>query len=115
MGIIFKRYLDTPTHNNSRIFGCSECKTHMATTEDIVSKAFQGTTGRAYLLQSVVNVIEGDLRTATMTTGVHTVKDIFCTACQTLVGWKYEHAHEDSQKYKEGKFILERQLVCEVI
>lgn len=25
-----------------------------------------------------------------------------------MVGWKYEVAHEPSQKYKEGKFILER-------
>ncbi|KAI8918571.1 Yippee/Mis18 [Powellomyces hirtus] len=115
MGIIFKRYLETPTHSNSRIFGCGECKTHLSTSEDILSKAFQGTTGRAYLFQSVVNVLEGSVRTANMTTGVHIVKDIYCTACQTLVGWKYERAYEDSQKYKEGKFILERQLVCEVV
>ncbi|KAJ3141758.1 hypothetical protein HDU90_006101 [Geranomyces variabilis] len=127
MGQIHKRYLETPTHSNSRIFGCGECKTHLSTSEDILSKAtgddarlpntkaFQGTTGRAYLFQHVVNVFEGGLREANMTTGVHTVKDIYCTSCQTILGWKYERAMEDSQKYKEGKFILERQLVCEVL
>ena len=27
---------------------------------------------------------------------------------KTLVGWKYEEAFERSQKYKEGKYILEK-------
>lgn len=36
------------------------------------------------------------------------VADIFCNCCGQIVGWKYEAAHENSQKYKEGKFILER-------
>jgi len=43
-----------------------------------------------------------------MTSGRHTVADIYCNCCQQLVGWKYESAYEKSQKYKEGKFILER-------
>ncbi|KAM7531976.1 hypothetical protein LguiB_035386 [Lonicera macranthoides] len=43
-----------------------------------------------------------------MMTGMHTVVDIFCVGCGSIVGWKYESAHEKSQKYKEGKFILER-------
>jgi hypothetical protein len=43
-----------------------------------------------------------------MTTGKHTVADIYCNCCQQLVGWKYESAYEKTQKYKEGKFILER-------
>lgn len=63
--------------------------------------------------------------------GLHTVCDIFCKGCLNLVGWKYvsfffkfkqyffvyfnekqkkqEFAHEESQKYKEGKFILEKE------
>ena len=28
-------------------------------------------------------------------------------SCKTTLGWKYEHAYENSQKYKEGKFIIE--------
>ncbi|OMO97569.1 Peptidase S26A, signal peptidase I [Corchorus olitorius] len=43
-----------------------------------------------------------------MMTGMHTVVDIFCVGCGSIVGWKYEAAHEKMQKYKEGKFILER-------
>ncbi|KAL5991472.1 hypothetical protein ACLOJK_012381 [Asimina triloba] len=43
-----------------------------------------------------------------MMTGMHTVVDIFCIKCGSIVGWKYEAAEEKNQKYKEGKFILER-------
>ena len=41
-------------------------------------------------------------------TGLHSVCDIFCKRCKTLVGWTYEKAYEPSQKYKEGKFIIEK-------
>ncbi|XP_008946089.1 PREDICTED: protein yippee-like 4, partial [Merops nubicus] len=37
----------------------------------------------------------------------HSVADIFCQSCKTTLGWKYEQAFESSQKYKEGKFIIE--------
>ena len=42
-----------------------------------------------------------------MLTGLHAVADIFCQSCKTTLGWKYEQAFESSQKYKEGKFIIE--------
>jgi hypothetical protein len=56
-----------------------------------------------------VNVSVGRQEDRMMTTGKHTVADIFCNCCQRIVGWKYESAYEKSQKYKEGKFILERE------
>jgi hypothetical protein len=40
-------------------------------------------------------------------TGLHAVADIYCDCCKTTLGWKYEQAYESSQKYKEGKFIIE--------
>ncbi|XP_077238708.1 protein yippee-like isoform X2 [Tasmannia lanceolata] len=55
-----------------------------------------------------VNVFVGPKEERMMITGMHTVADIFCICCGSIVGWKYEAAHERSQKYKEGKFILER-------
>ena len=39
--------------------------------------------------------------------GLHAVADIYCDCCKTTLGWKYEQAYESSQKYKEGKFIIE--------
>ena len=69
-----------------------------------------------------------------MTTGTHTVRDIYCVKCNQVLGWKYvrflcpiprslanlappsaqERAFEASQKYKEGKYILERNLLTDV-
>jgi Yippee zinc-binding/DNA-binding /Mis18, centromere assembly len=47
-----------------------------------------------------------------MTTGRHTVRDIKCRQCKETVGWKYDKAFEAPEKYKEGKFILEEELLC---
>ncbi|KAI5578956.1 hypothetical protein BDE02_08G060000 [Populus trichocarpa] len=54
------------------------------------------------------NVFVGEKEERMMITGLHTVADIFCVGCGSIVGWKYETAHERSQKYKEGKSVLER-------
>ena len=53
-----------------------------------------------------------------MMTGMHRVSDIHCKACMKLLGWTYVgpfsysrlkiYAYEQSEKYKEGKFIIER-------
>lgn len=104
----------------------------------------QGSQGRAYLFNSVVNVGCGPAEERVLLTGLHAVADIFCDCCKTTLGpvnmigltllilifilcnigcsfynmdrksitlttsgWKYEHAFESSQKYKEGKFIIE--------
>lgn len=41
-------------------------------------------------------------------TGIHTVADIVCNQCQVKIGWKYLRALEKPQKYKEGKYIVEK-------
>ncbi|KAH9614848.1 hypothetical protein KSS87_016661 [Heliosperma pusillum] len=55
-----------------------------------------------------VNVTVGEADDRMMMTGLHTVADLFCVGCGSIIGWKYETAHEKSQKYKEGKSVLER-------
>ncbi|PON92668.1 Yippee/Mis18-like [Trema orientale] len=89
-------------------YSCKYCETHFALSDDIISKSFHCRHGRAYLFDKVVNVTEGEEEERLMITGLHTVVDIFCIGCGSIVGWKYEFAHEKNQKYKEGKFILER-------
>ncbi|XP_058099650.1 protein yippee-like [Magnolia sinica] len=91
-----------------KIYSCKHCQTHFALYEDIVSKSFHCKHGKAYLFSKVVNVSVGVKEDRLMMTGMHTVADIFCVGCGSIVGWKYEAAHVKSQKYKEGKFILER-------
>ncbi|EEF35530.1 protein yippee-like [Ricinus communis] len=91
-----------------KIYSCKHCRTHLAVYEDIVSKSFTSRHGKAYLFNKVVNVSVGVNEERMMLTGLHTVADIFCVGCGSIVGWKYETAHEKSQKYKEGKSVLER-------
>ncbi|CAK8566507.1 unnamed protein product [Lathyrus sativus] len=91
-----------------RIYTCKFCHTHLASYEDILSKTFHCRHGKAYLFNKVVNVSPGETEERHMMTGLHTVADIFCVGCGSIVGWKYETAHEKDQKYKEGKAVLER-------
>ncbi|GJR96933.1 yippee-like protein [Tanacetum coccineum] len=68
-----------------------------------------------YLLTSYkVNVTAGPIEERMMLSGLHTVTDIYCVCCGQSVGGKYETAHEQSQKYKEGKFVLERSVLFAV-
>ncbi|KAI8274739.1 Protein yippee-like 3 [Colletotrichum sp. SAR11_59] len=75
---------------------------------------FRGQHGKAYLFNTVVNIETGEPSERNMTTGRHIVRDITCKQCKETVGWKYDKAYEATEKYKEGKFILEAELLCNV-
>ena len=49
-----------------------------------------------------------------MMTGMHTIRNIHCKKCRAELGWIYEFAMEDGQRYKEGNVILEKSLIKEV-
>ncbi|XP_066253314.1 protein yippee-like 2 isoform X1 [Euwallacea similis] len=100
----FQAYLPPQCH---RTYSCIHCRAHLANHDELISKSFQGSQGRAYLFNSVVNVGCGPAEERVLLTGLHAVADIYCECCKTTLGWKYEHAFESSQKYKEGKFIIE--------
>ncbi|KAE8752987.1 hypothetical protein FOCC_FOCC000333 [Frankliniella occidentalis] len=107
-----------------RTYSCIHCRAHLANHDELISKnvkslgafnqvaletidSFQGSQGRAYLFNSVVNVGCGPAEERVLLTGLHAVADIYCECCKTTLGWKYELAFESSQKYKEGKYIIE--------
>ena len=50
---------------------------------------FHSRHGKAYLFNTVVNVSGGEREERLMTTGMHIVRDIHCTGCMQVVGWKY--------------------------
>ncbi|EMS59409.1 unnamed protein product [Triticum aestivum] len=106
MGMLFVEYLPGP-----KVFKCKFCRVDSASPDDIVSKEFRGRHGRAYLFDSVVNVSLGPNEDRHLLTGLHTVNDIYCSCCQRLLGWKYAKAYNEDQKYKEGKFILEKNMM----
>jgi len=109
MGLAYNVYL-----NSSKIYGCKNCKAHLSNHEDIMSRNFRGQHGKAYLFENVVNYVSGEANERNMTTGRHIVRDISCRQCKEIIGWKYDKAFEPSEKYKEGKFILEAELLCNV-
>jgi len=100
----FRAYLPSQCH---RTYSCVHCRAHLANHDELISKSFQGSQGRAYLFNSVVNIGCGQAEERVLLTGLHAVADIYCDCCKTVLGWKYEQAYESSQKYKEGKFIIE--------
>lgn len=46
-----------------------------------------------------------------LVTGAHTVSDVSCAFCGSVIGWKYDSAEEETQRYKVGKYILETRKV----
>ena len=96
-------YLEGP-----QLFACAQCGAHQSKNDQIISKSFHGRGGRAYLFDAATNVSTGPAERRVLITGLHSVCDLYCVGCGALVGWKYERAFEESQKYKEGKYILEK-------
>ncbi|XP_064396079.1 protein yippee-like 5 [Halichondria panicea] len=108
MGRIF---IDHP--GGTRVYSCTNCDTALTNRSELVSTRFTGATGRAFLFNRVVNLLFSEVENRIMLTGRHIVRDVSCKNCTTRLGWIYEFATEDSQKYKEGRVILERALITE--
>ncbi|XP_058645804.1 protein yippee-like 1 isoform X1 [Onychostoma macrolepis] len=83
----FQAYLP----NCHRTYSCIHCRAHLANHDELISKSFQGSQGRAYLFNSVVNVGCGPAEERVLLTGLHAVADIYCENCKTTLGWKYSH------------------------
>ncbi|CAH1174050.1 unnamed protein product [Phaedon cochleariae] len=108
MGRIFLEHM-----GGNRLFSCANCGTNLTNRSELMSTRFTGATGRAFLFNRVVNLTYSEVQDRVMLTGRHMVRDVCCKSCDTKLGWMYEFATEDNQKYKEGRVILERALVTE--
>ncbi|KAK5131205.1 hypothetical protein LTR08_001230 [Meristemomyces frigidus] len=117
---------------------CVRCLSEIASSNQIISKGFTGRHGRAYLvsasrsciplaapsrnsssikarndaLPNLPNTYTHKPVPRQLVTGAHTVGDISCAHCGSVLGWKYIAAEEEAQRYKVGKFILETKRVC---
>merc|ERR1712066_525726 len=116
MGIHF---LEIP--NSKHIYVCKLCDTPLAKKRDVQSDNFYGRAGPAYLLRKAYNLKYADPENRDMRTGLHTVRDVYCKICVTYksrnarqMGWYYEFAFDDTQRYKEGRIILEKRLLKEI-
>ncbi|XP_056648744.1 protein yippee-like 5 [Diorhabda sublineata] len=108
MGRVFLEHI-----NGNRLFSCANCGTNLTNRSELISTRFTGATGRAFLFNKVVNLTYSEVQDRVMLTGRHMVRDVSCKSCENKLGWMYEFATEDNQKYKEGRVILERALVTE--
>jgi len=104
-------FLEHPGGN--RLFSCASCDTVLTNRSELISTRFTGATGRAFLFSKVVNLTYSEVQDRVMLTGRHMVRDVSCKNCDTKLGWIYEFATEENQRYKEGRVILERALVTE--
>jgi hypothetical protein len=50
-----------------------------------------------------------------MTSGAYTIQEIVCLGCSAYLGWKMIHAHERTERWKEGKHILELEFIKELL
>lgn len=97
----------------SKVFVCLRCRAMLTNKDELVSTRFTGATGRAFLFNRVVNITFSDVQDRLMLTGRHMVRDVACKRCETKLGWIYEYAVDDEQRYKEGRVILERACIAE--
>uniref|UniRef100_A0A3Q3LG82 Protein yippee-like n=1 Tax=Mastacembelus armatus TaxID=205130 RepID=A0A3Q3LG82_9TELE len=81
-----------------RTYSCIHCRAHLANHDELISKSFQGSQGRAYLFNSVVNVGCGPAEERVLLTGLHAVADIYCENCKTTLGWKYIYLFKQHPK-----------------
>lgn len=95
------------------MYSCANCDTVLTNRKALVSTRFTGSTGRAFLFSKVVNIRFSEVQDRIMLTGRHFVRDVFCKKCSAKLGWFYEFATEEEQRYKEMKVILERALILE--
>ena len=91
-----------------RGYVCNGCRTFAMHADDVVSTAFHGRRGGAILCRKLHNVRPGNREDRMLMSGLHTVCDVHCARCDEVIGWRYDHAHHPAQKYKVGKFVVER-------
>jgi len=99
-----------PTLLSGEVWTCS-CGTHLAYNKMVLSTDFHCASGDAYLFAAVVNVLRGKNKKERLRSGMYIIADLFCVCCYQKLGWIYDYATADDQKYKEEKVVLERSLI----
>lgn len=100
------------SHERPIIYRCKSCYCDICISSLIISKDFWGNKGEAYFVKNVLNVREDAKEVMKhMRTGQYGVKAIYCVQCDTVIGWKYITSIEPVEKYKVGKYVIEKNLL----
>eukprot|EP00924_Labyrinthula_sp_SR-Ha-C_P016637 maker-scaffold_6-snap-gene-10.1-mRNA-1 protein AED:0.34 eAED:0.34 QI:53/1/1/1/1/1/2/156/115 len=105
------KYIQTLDNGRLVIYSCRSCGCELAYSKDVISKTFNGRTGKAYLFDRIYNYKRGPTEKKELMTGLHECADVYCTNCRAHVGWTYDKAYDEEQKYKIDKFVLEKALI----
>ncbi|KAH9948046.1 hypothetical protein B0H21DRAFT_821390 [Amylocystis lapponica] len=90
---------------------CKSCHTFIASRSCLLSNSFRGHAGKAALFTDASNILLDPPCMLLMDTGAHTIQEFCCKTCQSYLGWKIIHAHERTEKWKEGRCLLELELL----
>lgn len=55
-----------------------------------------------------MNIVLGPKEEKQLITGYFAIANIYCHTCGEEMGWKYIQAYNEREKFKEGKFIIEK-------
>jgi hypothetical protein len=117
-GVVLQQTLDYSAFlaawPNASIYSCATCGAHISMTSYVLSKKFQGKSGRAYMMRKVVNCYLGPREDRVLIAGLHTVADVRCRCCESLLGWKYLEVFDNHQRLKVGRYVLEKAHIVKV-
>ncbi|KEY72809.1 hypothetical protein S7711_04400 [Stachybotrys chartarum IBT 7711] len=96
----------------SQVWACKTCDNPLLRDMDrITYQNFRAVHGKGFLFHNAFNVDLGKTYERQMTTGWHSIRDVYCNRCNAYVGWQYEKAEHETQSYKVGKFLMEAELL----
>ncbi|XAR71607.1 hypothetical protein NMG60_11017964 [Bertholletia excelsa] len=87
---------------------CRNCRNQIVFGEDLLSKSFKAQSGPAYMFAQAMNVALGPKEDKELMTGLYAICEVYCRNCGEVVGWKYLRSYDPRQRYKEGRFVIEK-------
>jgi hypothetical protein len=90
--------------------GCAKCSTVVTHRNELFSPCDTSSLGSAFLFDTAVNLCYGKVFDGTCS---EKVREVSCKKCSSRLGWFYEFVSDDSERYKEGRVLLERNLVVQ--
>jgi len=108
------RRISRPLPGIPQALACKNCQACITShivllplTATYSSRVFRGYLGKASLFTQTYNVKLSDVRMQLMTSGAHAMQQITCSTCESYLGWKIIRTDDESEKWKEGSYLLE--------
>lgn len=94
------------------VLHCSDCNVPIVKASDVISRSYRIGAGKAFLTAGAYNVNMADAtHQAQYTSGSYTVCHVSCGNCDVNLGVTYVDAHDRTNMYKVGKFLLAQRLL----